>query len=85
MLAFSVVMSYYLFIRKCVNLKRGEDMKKFNNVEVSKVETVRLNGGLTNIYEVRKIDGNDRVFDGRFSGKTYKEAYEAYLIAEMES
>lgn len=60
-------------------------MKKFNDVEVSKVGTVRLNGRLTNTYEVRKIDGNARIFDGRFSGKTYKEAYEAYLIAEMES
>lgn len=78
-------MSYYLFIRICVNFKRGEDMKKFNDVEVSKVEKVYLNGRLTNVYEFRKIDGNARVFDGRFSGKTYKEAYEAYLSAEMES
>lgn len=85
MLAFFVVMSYYLFIRICVNFKRGEDMKKFNNVEVSKVETIRLNGRLTNIYEVREIDGNDRVFVGRFSGKTYEQAHKAYLNAEMES
>ena len=59
-------------------------MKKFNNVEISKVETVCLNGRTTNVYEVRKISGNSRVFDGRFSGKTYKEAYEAYLSAEVE-
>jgi hypothetical protein len=60
------------------------NMKKFNNVEVSKVETIRLNGRLTNVYEVRKIDGSARIFDGRFSGRTYKEAYEAYLNAECE-
>lgn len=57
-------------------------MKKFGNVEISKVERIRLNGKLTNVYEVRKISGNSRIFDGRFSGKTYKEAYEAYLNAE---
>jgi hypothetical protein len=60
-------------------------MKKFGNVEISKVEKIRLNGRLTNIYEVRKITGNARVFDGRFSGKTYKDAYEAYLNAECEA
>ncbi|MDD3001524.1 MAG: hypothetical protein PHF29_07205 [Candidatus Riflebacteria bacterium] len=59
-------------------------MKKFNNVEISKVEAVRLNGRLTNVYEVRKIDGSARIFDGRFSGKTYKDAYESYLSAEVE-
>lgn len=57
-------------------------MKKFDNVEISKVETVLLNGRMTNVYEVRKVSGNARIFDGRFSGKTYKEAYEAYLSAE---
>jgi len=56
-------------------------MEKFNNVEISRVETIRLNGRITNVYEVRKISGNSRVFDGRFSGKTYKEAYESYLSA----
>lgn len=59
-------------------------MKKFDNVEISKVETVRLNGRLTNVYEVRKIVDNARMFNGRFSGKTYKEAYESYLSAEVE-
>ena len=57
-------------------------MKKFGNVEVSKVERIRLNGRLTNVYEVRKISGNSRIFEGRFSGKTTLEAYEAYLNAE---
>ena len=57
-------------------------MKKFGNIEISKVERIRLNGRLTNVYEVRKISGSARIFDGRFSGKTYKEAYEAYLNAE---
>lgn len=60
-------------------------MKKFDNVEISKVETVCLNGRTTNVYEVRKISGNSRIFDGRFSGKTYKDAYEAYLNAECEA
>jgi len=64
--------------------KRGRFMK-FGNVEISKVETVRLNGRLTNVYEVRRIAGNTRIFDGRFSGKTYKEAYDAYLNAECEA
>lgn len=35
--------------------------------------------------EVRKIDGSARIFDGRFSGKTYKDAYDAYLNAECEA
>jgi hypothetical protein len=61
------------------------NMKKFDNVEISKVETVCLNGRTTNVYEVRKISGNSRIFDGRFSGKTYKDAYEAYLNAECEA
>ena len=60
-------------------------MKKFNNVEISRVETIRLNGRITNVYEVRKVSGNSRVFDGRFSGKTYKDAYDAYLNAECEA
>ena len=60
-------------------------MRKFDNVEISKVETVCLNGRTTNVYEVRKISGNSRIFDGRFSGKTYKDAYEAYLNAECEA
>ena len=60
-------------------------MKKFGNVEISKIEKIGLNGRLTNVYEVRKISGNSRIFDGRFSGKTYKEAYEAYLNAECEA
>ena len=61
------------------------NMKKFDKVEISKVETVCLNGRTTNVYEVRKISGNSRIFDGRFSGKTYKDAYEAYLNAECEA
>ena len=65
--------------------KRGMNMKKFGSVEISKVETIRLNGRLTNVYEVRKIDGSARIFDGRFSGQTYKEAYEAYLSADCEA
>lgn len=60
-------------------------MKKFDSVEISKIEKIRLNGRLTNVYEVRKIAGNARVFDGRFSGRTYEEAYDAYLNAECEA
>lgn len=57
-------------------------MKRFDNVEITRLEKVYLNGRQTNVYEVRKISGNARIFDGRFTGKTYKEAYEAYLNAE---
>lgn len=60
-------------------------MRKFDNVEISKVERIRLNGRLANVYEVRKIAGNDRIFGGRFHGKTHEEAYAAYLNAECEA
>lgn len=58
-------------------------MKLYNdgNTKITNKEAVRLNGRNTFLFDVYRLVDSSWVFSGQFSGKTYKEAYEAYLYS----